>query len=83
MRYVDSSELRYVNGQTRFEVGRFILVDHIVLRKLVQHGRNRWKHLCRFLGVRGCPQRTNGISGRFVLVTITSCFRAIGTNALQ
>ncbi len=83
MRYVHSSELRYVNGQTRFEVGRFILVDHIVLRKLVQHGRNRWKHLCRFLGVSSCPQRTNGISGRFVLVTITSCFRAIGTNALQ
>ena len=83
MRYVDSSELRYVNGQTRFEVGRLILVDHIVLRQLVQHGRNGWKHLCRFLRVRSCPQCSNGISSRFVLVTVTSCFRAIGTNALQ
>ena len=83
MRYIDCSELRYVDGQTRFEVGRFVLMDHIVLRKFVQHGRNRWKHLCRFLGIRCCPQGANGISGRFVLVTITSCFRAIGTNALQ
>jgi len=37
MRYIDCSELRYVNGQTRFEVGSFVFVNHVVLRKFIQH----------------------------------------------
>lgn len=77
------SQGSYVLAELALQIGRLVFVDHVFLGQLVDHRDYLGEQLRGFGLVRTQTQFLDGVTGRFVVVTVAQTFFIVGTDTLD